>query len=81
MHWYHDLFSTLIRSWEFWLCALATIPSVLALLIPDFPASLTIALDVLLLVLLASFLHADGECGSASRGERAAGQLDKNVQE
>lgn len=76
MHQYRDLFSELIRRWEFWLCGLATIPSVLALLIPDFPASLTIALDVLLIVLMAAIVQDGGE-----RQERTPGQLDKGARE
>ena len=79
MHRFQNRSAMLIRSWEFWLCVLATIPSVLALLIPDFPASLTIALDVILIILLASLLHADGERGDARRGERAEGQLDNRL--
>jgi hypothetical protein len=52
------------------------IPSVLALLIPDFPASLAIAFDVLLIVLLAVIVHDGGE-----REERTAGQFDKMARE
>ena len=73
---YRDLFAALIRRWEFWLCGLAMIPSVLALLIPDFPASLTIALDVLLIVLLAAIAQDGG-----GRDARAPGQFDKRARE
>jgi hypothetical protein len=69
MHRTDGLITALIWRWEFWLCILATIPSVLALLIPSFPASLTIAFDVLLIVVLAFALHTDGERTNSSRGE------------
>jgi hypothetical protein len=73
---YRGLFAALVRRWEFWLCGLAMIPSVLALLIPDFPASLMIALDVLMVVLLAAIVHDGGE-----REERTSGRFDNGAQE
>jgi hydrogenase-4 membrane subunit HyfE len=65
---YRGLLASLIRSREFWLCGLAVIPSVLFLLIPDFPASLGIALDVLFIVLLTTILHDVGRRGGRTAG-------------